>query len=118
MIHVPEPRALCPECGSQIEATRMDYGYCSLCRDFHAANEDVGLSILDPIPVMGGGFMRCCSTSLRAWTVYHPAPWDAGLLVRCIFSEDPRLHAMRYCTCGYWHWARAMCEDFELEEAT
>jgi hypothetical protein len=40
------------------------------------------------------------------------------MLVRCIFSEEPYLHAMRYCTCGYWHWARAMCAAFEHEEAS
>lgn len=60
--------------------------------------------------------MRCCSASLRAWTVYHPAPWEPGLLVRCVFSDDP-LHAMQHCTCGYWHWRRAMCPQYTGAEA-
>ncbi|MGW3153749.1 hypothetical protein [Streptomyces sp. NPDC001089] len=95
----------------------MDYGYCGVCRDFHAANADLGLAIFEPPPLMGGGFMRCCRDSLRAWTVYHPAPWEAGDVVRCVFAPDDPLHAMQYCTCGYWHWSRAMCAEAAGEEA-
>jgi hypothetical protein len=95
----------------------MDYGYCALCRDFHAAQADFNQDAYKPPAIMGGGFMRCCSASLRAWAVYHPAPWEAGTLVRCVFSEDPFLHAMRYCTCGYWHWSQGMCRDVDQEPA-
>lgn len=91
----------------------MDYGYCALCRDFHAAEADRNVATFELPPLMGGGFMRCCSASLRAWTVYHPAPWEPGMTVRCVFSEDAYLHAMRYCTCGYWHWSRGMCKGSE-----
>ncbi|MFE2539016.1 hypothetical protein [Actinacidiphila glaucinigra] len=92
-----------------MDATRMGYGYCDICRDFHAASAD-GQTGYTPPPMKGGGFMRCCSASLRAWAVYHRAPWTPGTLVRCVFSQDARLHAMRYCACGHWHWCRDTCQ--------
>lgn len=87
----------------------MEYGYCALCRDFHAAQADLDPTVWKPPPMLGGGFMRCCADSLRAWSIYHPAPWEPGTIVRCVFSEDPFLHAMKYCAGGHWHWNKAEC---------
>ncbi|MGW3860668.1 hypothetical protein ACWEDZ_04200 [Streptomyces sp. NPDC005047] len=95
----------------------MDYGYCALCRDFHAAQADLVPGQYTRPPVMGGGFMRCCGESLRAWAVYHPEPWEPGMVVRCVLAEDTHLHAMRFCSCGYWHWCRAMCKELVEEGA-
>ncbi|MFI7083911.1 hypothetical protein ACIBUR_09925 [Streptomyces anulatus] len=97
--------------------TRMEYGYCKQCRDFHAAQADLVTDKYTPPQIMGGGWMRCCGHSLRAWAVYHPAPWEADTVVRCIFSEDALLHAMRYCPCGYWHWRAAECDELPRKPA-
>ncbi|MFH9731837.1 hypothetical protein [Streptomyces sp. NPDC017260] len=91
--------------------TRMEYGYCEVCREFHAAQADFNSDAYTRAPIMGGGWMRCCGDSLRAWVVYHPAPWEPGTTVRCVFGDDPFLHAMRYCVCGNWHWCKAMCHE-------
>lgn len=89
----------------------MGYGYCELCRDFHAAQADAVPDQYTSPPVMGGGWMRCCGASLRAWVVYHPAPWETDTIVRCVFSKESLQHAMRFCRCGYWHWRMAMCQE-------
>lgn len=95
----------------------MEYGYCGQCRDFHAAQADFDADSYTRVPVMGGGWMRCCGDSLRAWAVYHPAPWEADMVVRCVFSEEPMLHAMQFCPCGYWHWRMATCDRTPREMA-
>jgi hypothetical protein len=88
----------------------MGYGFCGTCRDFHPAEADFNLANYTPARRVGGGFMRCMSASLDAWAVYHPAPWEPGLLVRCVYHPDSVLDTMRFCRCGFWHWSPDVCE--------
>ncbi|WP_405617359.1 hypothetical protein [Streptomyces sp. NBC_00076] len=94
-------------------ATQMAYGYCGECRDFYAAQADFDEApdAFTPPRIMGGGWMRCCGASLRAWAVYQPAPWTAGESVPCVYQLRNELHGMRLCPCGYWHWAKATCDE-------
>lgn len=107
----PELRGTCPECNNEITATQMAYGYCGDCRDFYPAQADFEPSSFTPPQIMGGGWMRCCGASLRGWAVYHPAPWEAGVSVPCVYQLGDELHGMRLCPCGYWHWGKATCDE-------
>ncbi|MEW1922227.1 hypothetical protein [Streptomyces sp. NPDC088360] len=89
----------------------MEYGYCGQCRDFHRAQADFQPDAYTPPPIMGGGWMRCCGAALRAWAVYHPAPWPAGQSVPCVYQPGDAGHGMRLCPCGYWHWTNATCDE-------
>ncbi|MGW3763081.1 hypothetical protein [Streptomyces sp. NPDC005131] len=107
----PEFRELCPECDNEMAATQMEYGFCGGCRDFYPAQADYDHSAYTPPQIMGGGWMLCCGATLRAWAVSHPAPWTVGLSVLCVYHLDDELHGMRLCPCGYWHWAKATCDE-------
>ncbi|MET9360416.1 hypothetical protein ABZX93_05855 [Streptomyces sp. NPDC006632] len=108
----PELRDRCPECNNEIAPTQMEYGFCGDCGDFHPAQTDFDPASFTPPQIMGGGWMRCCGASLRAWVVYHPAgSWAAGQSVRCVYQLGDDQHGMRLCPCGYWHWTRATCGE-------
>lgn len=76
---------VCPGCGkASADPLDMEFGWCGACHDYTgavAAHQD-GADLF-PYRYAQGGMMRCCISSLSAWVMLHPGPWERGRWIRC-----------------------------------